>query len=275
MGGYFKIYYIIIYIYMPSKNNHSHKKNESSSLISIKDLTSNSSFNSSSKSCSTSLTHNSSSSDTSESTSHSESGETSSQLTYSDKSSVSCCAASTSSECSTSESVKSCNVCENLGNKQCKNLVKKYACAKNELLAISDIMIMFNFIKSKLQAVQPNIYQREFCKHSVNENINWLENFIDTLFCVLRKNEAYKIIKVKDCKLKNDDDVVSSRTYLIKISYKTKTSNENQIFPLILQWPQLTFNDAKSFARILDYTINDINTWIKNLQASSTLPFLN
>ena len=48
---------------------------------------------------------------------------------------------------------------------------------------------MLNFIKNKLTAVQPNIDLRRVEKYSVEDNIKWLECFVDTLFCVLRKNE--------------------------------------------------------------------------------------
>lgn len=133
---------------------------------------------------------------------------------------------------------------------------------------------MLNFIKNKLQAVQPNINLRHVEKYSVLDNIYWLECFVDTLFCVLRKNEAYKIIKVKDCKLKNDDDVVSNRTYLIKIKYHTKNGEQTRNIPLVFKWSQLTNNDTKSYKKVLDYVINDIVNYVNGYQAISTVPFL-
>ena len=91
-------------------------------------------------------------------------------------------------------------------------------------MAISDIIVVLNFIKSKLIAVQPNIDLRNIPSYCVEQNINWVECFVDTLFCVLRKNDAYKIIKVRECKLKNDSSPsnVDNRTYLIKIKYTDK-----------------------------------------------------
>ena len=166
-------------------------------------------------------------------------------------------------------------MCEAQCGKKCEKLVKKYNCAKEELLAISDIIVVLNFIKSKLTAVQPNIDLRHVEKYNVQDNINWLECFVDTLFCVLRKNEAYKVIKVKDCKLKNDSELITdNRTYLIKIKYNTKTGDACRNIPLLFKWSQLTNNDAKSYKGILNYVIHEIENYVKGYQAASTIPFL-
>ena len=160
--------------------------------------------------------------------------------------------------------------------KKCEKLVKKYNHAKEELLAISDIIVVLNFIKAKLVAVQPNIDLRNVSKYTPEQNIDWLECFVDTLFCVLRKNDAYKIIKVKDCKLKNDssDEVIDNRTYLIKIKYNVKCDEVCRNLPLVFDWTQITNNDAKSFKGILNNVVRQIDTYIKGYQAASTVPFL-
>ncbi len=135
---------------------------------------------------------------------------------------------------------------------------------------------MLNFIKNKLIAVQPNVLQRDTEKYTVEQNIAWLESFIDTLFCVLRKNEAYKVIKVKECKVKNDSDVVSdNRTYLIKVKYSTKKGDVCTTIPLTFQWSQLTTNYSKAYNAVLDLTIGDINKQITAYEAASVKPFLN
>ncbi len=135
---------------------------------------------------------------------------------------------------------------------------------------------MLNFIKNKLIAVQPNVLLRDTEKHTVEQNIAWLESFIDTLFCVLRKNEAYKVIKVKECKVKNDDDVISdNRTYLIKVKYSTKKGDVSNTIPLTFQWSQLTTNYSKAYNAVLDLTIGDINRQITAYEAASVKPFLN
>jgi hypothetical protein len=133
-----------------------------------------------------------------------------------------------------------------------------------------------NFIKSKLIAVQPNVDLRNVSKYTVEQNINWVECFVDTLFCVLRKNDAYKIIKVKDCKLKNDssEEVVDNRTYLIQIKYTAKCEDVCKNLPLVFEWTQLTNNDAKSFNGILNTVVRQIDNYIKGYQAASTIPFL-
>ncbi len=135
---------------------------------------------------------------------------------------------------------------------------------------------MLNFIKNKLIAVQPNVLQRDTEKYTVEQNIAWLESFIDTLFCVLRKNEAYKVIKVKECKVKNDNDVISdNRTYLIKVKYSTKKGDVCTTIPLTFQWSQLTTNYSKAYNAVLDLTIGDINRQITAYEAASVKPFLN
>ncbi len=136
--------------------------------------------------------------------------------------------------------------------------------------------VMLNFIKNKLVAVQPNVILRDCAKYTVECNIKWLESFIDTLFCVLRKNEAYKVIKVKECKLKNDSDVVSdNRTYLIKVKYSTKNGEVCKSIPLTFQWSQLTTNQSKAYNDVLDLTIAEINRELTVLDAASVRPFIN
>jgi hypothetical protein len=134
---------------------------------------------------------------------------------------------------------------------------------------------MLEFIKNKLVAVKPNIDVRRVANYTIVANINWLETFIDTLFCVLRKNDAYKSIKVKDCKVKNShEDRVDDRLYLIKAKYQNNSRVECRTVPLNLFWSRLTYNDAKSFKGILDYTINEIDRELTVLRAENTQPFL-
>lgn len=252
----------------------------SSSSISPSSFSSSSSSSSSPKSTSTSCSNSCSTSTLSSSCS--------SDQTYSDNSTSkttesTCDNSSTSTSCDSSSS-KSCTKCDDVNSskcekpcyKKCEKLAKKYNCAKEELLAISDIIVVLNFIKSKLVAVQPNIDLRDIHKYTVEQNINWVECFVDTLFCVLRKNDAYKIIKVKDCKLKNDSSeyVVDNRTYLIKVKYCTKSGEQCRNLPLVFEWTQLTNNDAKSFKGILNTVVRQIDNYIKGYQAASTVPFL-
>lgn len=90
----------------------------------------------------------------------------------------------------------------------------------------------------------------------------------------MRKNEAYQVIRIKDCKVKNDDDVVSNRTYLIKVKYEGKNGTVCRNIPLVFKWSQLTYNDSKSYKGVIDYVIHDINEYIKGYQAAGTIPFL-
>jgi hypothetical protein len=276
------------------KKNYTCESNDSCSLISVTGISAGSSCSESCSSTSRSSSSCSSSSSSTKCTSNSSSSSSScsSDQTYSDNStnkttdssSTSCDSSSTSGDSSSKSKSKSCSKCDDVSSskcekpcyKKCEKLVKKYCCAKEELLAISDIIVVLNFIKSKLVAVQPNVDLRNISKYSVEENITWVECFVDTLFCVLRKNDAYKIIKVKDCKLKNDssDSVVDNRTYLIKVKYCTKSGEESRNLPLVFEWTQLTNNDSTSFKGILNTVVRQIDNYIKGYQAASTIPFL-
>jgi hypothetical protein len=272
---------------MPQKKNYSCDTSDSCSLMSVTGLSAcgdsstspsstlcpDSSCPSSSSLCSSSLGSSSLCSSSSCSTS---------EVTYSDKTSTSTSINTcTSSESSPSSPCSPCSssstsTCESISSKKCAKLVKKYTCSKEELLAISDIMVMLNFIKNKLVAVQPNVLLRQTQKYTVEDNINWLESFVDTLFCVLRKNEAYKVIKVKECKVKNDSDVISdNRTYLIKVKYSGKKGDVCNTIPLTFQWSQLTTNYSPSYNAVLDLTIAEIEKELKAYDAESVRPFLN
>lgn len=273
------------------KKNYSCESSDSCSLISVTGISAGSSCSEScsSTSRSSSCEYSSKSSSSISSTCLTSTSSCSSEQTYSDDStckttSSSTCASSSTHCDSKSSSDKSCAKCDDVSSskcekpcyKKCEKLVKKYNCAKEELLAISDIIVVLNFIKSKLVAVQPNIDLRNVSKYTVEQNINWIECFVDTLFCVLRKNDAYKIIKVKDCKLKNDssEEVVDNRTYLMKIKYHAKGEEVCRNLPLVFEWTQLTNNDAKSFKGILNSVIRQIDNYVKGYQAASTVPFL-
>lgn len=263
--------------YSSTDRSHDKKcKQHSSSCVSSSSASS--CVSSSSSSC------GSSSSSSCISSTNSSTCSSSSEQTYSDCStnktsdSTSCLSSHTSScpcpKPNKCESVSS-ELCEAPNGKRCEKLVKKYTCAKEELLAYADIIVVLNFIKNKLTAVQPNIDLRHVEKYSVEDNIKWLECFVDTLFCVLRKNEAYKVIKVRDCKLKNDSDLVTdNRTYLVKVKYCTKSGESCRNIPLVFKWSQLTNNDAKSYKGVLNYVIKEIDDYVKGYQAASTIPFL-
>lgn len=141
-------------------------------------------------------------------------------------------------------------------------------------MALSDIITMFNFIKNKLQVVGPNILARKMENYCPLENIRWFEKFISTLFCVIKKNEAYKVIKVSDEKISNECEPHGNRTYLIKVEYCKKGKTVKRVFELHFNWRQLTRNDSKSFIGVLDGTRLQIDRFLTELQASTTLPFL-
>ena len=256
-----------------SDNSSSLSNNNSSSLTYASNSTD-----------STLFTQNSSASlSTAVSTSMSNEMSSSASSASSASSSCSLCSSSCNNSSNTSSSCSQCKrsncnlnevECEN-NNSVCNQLVKQYRKSKDLLRANNDIIVLLEFIKNKLIAVKPNIDLRHVQNYKIQDNINWLETFVDTLFCVLRKNDAYKAIKVKDCKVKNaSDDQVSDRLYLVKAKFNNNGCIECKTVQLNFNWSRLTFNDAKSFKAILDYTITEINNEITILKSQNTQPFL-
>jgi hypothetical protein len=240
---------------MSSSKSYSCETSDSCSIVSVTGLSSNSESK-----CSYSVSSSCNSSDLN----------SCSDVTYSDKSS--CSESSVFVPCNSAELE---NKCKSIATNECINLVKKYNCSREELLAISDIIIVLNFIKSKLTAVQPNVILRDTTQYSIEDNIAWLESFVDTLFCVLRKNEAYKVIKVKECKITNDSETtISNRTYIIEIKYNVKNCEKCNKIPLTFEWTQLTNNTSKSYNAVLNGTVHQLDEEIKAYQAKSTIPFL-
>ena len=257
-----------------------------SSLISLTGLTSCSSSSSSNSSCSCDSSSSSSPyssscyyTGSSSSSSSSCSSSSSSCFTYT---SDSCTSSSSCGDSSCSSYDCKCNckcdpklVCV----KPCKDTCKKLACnwkkCKHVLGANKEIMVMLNFIKNKLLAVQPNVDVREVANYSVQANIHWLEHFVDTLFCVLRKNNSLNCIKFKDCKVKNDDDCqVSDRLYVIKVKFSNGHKKCTRTYVLNFNWTRLTGNNANSYNGILDTVVSQINNYVTELQAQNTSPFL-
>lgn len=271
----------------------------SSSSSSCPSSSSSSCSSSSSSSCSSSSSSSSCPSSSSSSSCPSSSSSSlcgsSSSVTYTSNSSSSssttdCSSSSSSSHpsCSSSSSSSSsnpCGPCEGsesscatlhcVKRKDCDELVKNYNKCRDVIKANSDMVVILEFVKNKLKAVKPNIDCRDMQCHTIQDNVKWLECFVDTVLCVLRKNEAYKVVRVKDCKVKNNcDEEISDRLYVIKAKYSNKGKSESKTLPLNFYWTRLTYNDAKSFKGILDYTISEIDAQIVSLKAQNTRPFL-
>ena len=280
----------------------SSSSSDCSSLISLTGLTSLSSNSSSSCSSSSfpSSFDSSSSSSSSSCNSSSNSSCSSSSLYGSSSSGCHNCGSSSSSNSSSftytsDSSCGSCGSCSSSSSlnckcecksdhklvcvKPCKENCKKLACnwkkCKHVLAANKETVVILNFIKNKLLSVQPNVDMRDVSHYSVQANIHWLENFIDTLLCVLRKNNSLNCIKFSDCKVKNDDDCqVSDRLYVLKVKFNNGHSKCTKTYVLNFNWTRLTGNNANSYNGILDTVVTQINNYVTDLQAQNTSPFL-
>jgi hypothetical protein len=163
---------------------------------------------------------------------------------------------------------------EEVNERKCEKIIEKYKKYHEMIKANNDIIVMLEFLGSKLRVVEVNVNEREFMKYSIRENIIWIENYIDKLFCIIRKNEAYKSISVKDYKLKNDESRISDRIYYIKIGYMEKGKKIIKNITLKFEWIQLTNNSSKSFMAIINKIIKEIEKEVARIRSLNILPFM-
>jgi hypothetical protein len=167
----------------------------------------------------------------------------------------------------------SCSTTENKkehGN--CLELIKKYKSSKDELLVYNDIIMMLEFIKNKLSATRPIIFARNTENYSNVDNIKWLEKFVDTLFCVIRKNQGYKKIHVVDVKEPKKTET-SQQVYNLKVHYKIKGEEHHTDFQIIFRWNLLANTKPYSYAGVFKITNDNINILISDYKAKLLTPF--
>ena len=248
------------------------------------------SSSSSSKSCSSSVTGSFPSSSSSSCCPNVYSSGSSSSSCRSSSSSSSCSSSSSSSHSSSSCSSgcndssnhcdcvalpKDCVQCEKVCPSLCKELNCRYKRSKDILNANNKIKTAFEFLVQKLESAKPLVAARNVTKYSVENNINFLECFQDTLFCVLRKNKNLCGIKFSDCKVKNNEDCrVSDRVYLIKIKFSNHGKTCCRTYAINWDWTQLTGNYLNSYAGLVNRVIAQLNNYISDLNAQNTSPFL-
>jgi hypothetical protein len=262
---------------MPKKERK-FKHIESEQLLSINGLTCDGSFSSSSCPSSSSSSSSCSSSSCSSSSCPSSSSYTSSscpsssseqtELTYNSSSTYS----SSSNECVSTTDNTSSSSCIKVDKLPCHKLIKKYNHAREEMAAMDDIVHLLEFLMNNLQSVLPNLKDKHY-NCCVLKNIKWIESYIDTLFCVLRKNR-YKRINVKDSKLANDEECQNDRIYVLKIRYRVHKHVVTKIFTVSFNWSRLTFNNATGFADVIKQTIDTLHKQIELCKAESTRPLL-
>ena len=241
-----------------------------SSVISLTGLTTLSSCSSSSSSCSSSSFYGSS---TCSSGCSSTCSSSSTDFTYTSENSTNCSSSSANCNCECKPDHKL--VCVKPCKENCKKLACNWKKCKHVLAANKETVVMLNFIKNKLLSVQPNVDVRDCGCYSIQSNIHWLESFVDTVLCVLRKNNSLNCIQFKDCKVKNDDDCkVCDRLYVLKVKFNNGHSKCTKTYVLNFNWTRLTGNNSNSFNGILDTVVTQINNYVTDLQAQNTSPFL-
>jgi hypothetical protein len=163
---------------------------------------------------------------------------------------------------------------EEISDRRCEKIIEKYTKYHDMIRANNDIIVMLEFLGSKLKIVEMNVMEREFIKYSIRENVIWMESYIDKLFCIVRKNEAYKSICVKDYKLRNDESRISDRIYYIKIGYMDGGNKVIKTITIKFEWVQLTNNSGKSFMAILNKVVKEIEKEIARIRSLNILPFM-
>lgn len=168
-----------------------------------------------------------------------------------------------------------CVVCEHVDRNLCKRVAQQYEKCKSVLTANKETIILLEFLANKLESVQPLLATRDVTKYSVNNNISFIECFVDALFCVLRKNKALCHIKFTDCKVKNSDCHVDDRVYLVKVKFSNHHKSCCKSYALNFNWTSLTGNYLNSYTGILNRVREQIADYITELKAANTTPYVN
>ena len=101
----------------------------------------------------------------------------------------------------------------------CKCLTKKYHCNKKNTQVNQCIIDALEFALSKLTSVDPLIDEHAFALASTHDNIKWYENFFETILCVLTKTKFCGCVTFKFYKIKNNEDTISNRQYILRACY--------------------------------------------------------
>ena len=170
---------------------------------------------------------------------------------------------------------KDCVQCEKVDSKLCKRLNNQHKRCKDVLYANKKIKTSMEYLSEKLVNVQPLLKLRDVTKYSVENNIDFIECFVDTVFCVLRTNKLLGGLKFSDCKVKNNEDCrVSDRVYLIKVKFHNNGKTCCRTYALNFNWSQLTGNYLNSYNGVLNKVVGQIADVVHELDAQNTSPFL-
>jgi hypothetical protein len=153
----------------------------------------------------------------------------------------------------------------------CKCLVKKYDCNKKNTQINNCIILALEFILSKLTSVGPIIDARHF--GLLNDDIRWFEKFFETVLCVLTKSKICDCVTFSFFKVKNSEETIANRQYVLRAHYKVHGKKHKVDIPLDLLWLQLTRNDAQSFKGVNNYTVNQVNVYINSYRSINTSYF--
>ena len=140
---------------------------------------------------------------------------------------------------------------------QCKQLVKSYEKNKNNIKANNESSGILDFILKKFDDAKPVIAMRVMENYTINQNIAWVESFIDKVLCVVAKNNVCKTVKVHVCKHKNDTEMVSNRVYTLKMTFEDPKVKSKE-FVMDFQWRQLVLNNNLAFIAVIKEVVKSL-----------------
>ena len=106
----------------------------------------------------------------------------------------------------------------------------------------------------KLNTFKPVILTRDVYSYSVQNNIEWVNCFIDNVLCVVDSN-IYKSISVSSCKILNSTsvDAPANRLYTITIKYNSGACPI--VIKLPLKFDELTTNIGPAYVSVINIAV--------------------
>jgi len=144
---------------------------------------------------------------------------------------------------------------------------------KNKLIAVKDMLIMFEFLKNKIESSYPlfNLTHHQFKHQDPDKSRKWVEQFVERLICALTQKDVFKSIELKYRKLKILNNV---RKYVLIISYKDdKDKNKKYKCYLELRWGKYSNTNSLFYRQVLYGLVSNINKIITDLKTESIKPF--
>lgn len=152
--------------------------------------------------------------------------------------------------------------------KSLQHNIKKY---KHKLQIVKDTIILFDFIKNKIESTYLLF---NYCHHKFNKNNKnnkkWLEQLLERLLCAVSQDNLFKNIKVKYRKVKINES--RQRKYIITVKNKNNDVKSNKKYKFVINYPYCLDN-GMIIKNLLVRIVKDIDENLRKLKAKSVKPF--